>query len=287
MTKGIVLAGGLGTRLFPSTLAINKHLLTIYDKPMIYYPLSVLMLAGIKEILIISTSEDLYNFKKLFKDGRDLGISIKYKAQPKPEGIAQAFILGEEFIGNDNVTLILGDNIFYGQGLIHLLKKTIKKSNKSSVYVTRVSDPKSFAVVQFDKSNKVIGIEEKPSKPNSNFVVTGLYFYTNEVIKIAKKIKPSDRNELEITSVNLEYLNKGLLDVVILGRGYSWLDTGTHEGLNNASNFVQTIEKRQGIKIACLEEISFNNGWITKKQIKKVAESFKKSDYGRYLYSLI
>ncbi len=284
--KGIILAGGSGTRLYPLTKEIVKQLLPIYDKPMIYYPLSVLMLAGIKEILIISTPKDLPKFKALFGDGSKLGLKLSYKEQPSPDGLAQAFILGEEFIGSDDVCLILGDNIFYGEGLVELLrdsKKMVESEKKSVVFGYYVSDPNRYGVAEFDSNGNVISIEEKPKKPKSNYAVTGLYFYTNDVVKIAKSIKPSDRGELEITSVNEEYLKRGKLKVELMGRGYAWLDTGTHESLLEASNFIQTIEKRQGLKVACIEEIAYEMGYITKDEVLELAKSLIKSQYGKYL----
>lgn len=285
--KGIILAGGNGTRLYPVTIPICKQLLPIYDKPMIYYPLSVLMLAGIKEILIVSTPEDIPSFKKLFDDGSKWGLNISYKIQPSPDGLAQAFILGEDFIGQDNVCLILGDNIFYGPNFSMLLKRAASLNEGAVIFGYQVKDPERFGVVEFDKDKKVISIEEKPKNPKSHFAVTGLYFYDNEVIDIAKKVKPSHRGELEITSVNEEYLKRNKLKVELLGRGYAWLDTGTHESLITAGQFVQTIENRQGYKIACLEEIAYNNGWIDDKQILEMAKLFKKTDYGAYLRGLL
>ncbi|QED36507.1 glucose-1-phosphate thymidylyltransferase RfbA [Antarcticibacterium arcticum] len=284
--KGIILAGGTGTRLYPITKGISKQLLAIYDKPMIYYPLSVLMLAGIREILIISTPEDLPNFEKLLGDGRRLGMEFSYKAQPSPDGLAQAFILGEEFLGDEDVCLILGDNIFFGQGFGELLKrvvKNIKEQNKATVFGYYVQDPGRYGVVDFNKDGKVLSIQEKPASPKSNFAVTGLYFYPNSVVQIAKKIKPSQRGELEITTVNKSYLDRGLLNVELLGRGYAWLDTGTHDSMLEASNFIQTIEKRQGLKIACLEEIAWRKGYITKEEIQQIALEYKNNEYGDYL----
>ena len=285
--KGIVLAGGSGTRLYPVTIPICKQLLPIYDKPMVYYPLSVLMLAGIKEILIISTSEDIPSFEKLFGDGSKWGLHISYKIQPSPDGLAQAFILGEEFIGEDNVCLILGDNIFYGPNFSNLLKKAASLNEGAVIFGYQVKDPERFGVVEFEKDKKVISIEEKPKNPKSHFAVTGLYFYDNEVINIAKNVKPSSRGELEITSVNEEYLKRNKLKVELLGRGYAWLDTGTHESLITAGQFVQTIENRQGYKIACLEEIAYNNGWIDDKQVLEIAKQLQKTDYGAYLKGLL
>jgi len=284
--KGIVLAGGSGTRLHPITKGVSKQMLPIYDKPMIYYPISVLMLAGIKEILIISTPDDLPNFEKLLGDGSDLGISFTYKVQPSPDGLAQAFIIGEEFIGTDDVCLVLGDNIFYGQGLTKILqsaRKNVEEKRKSTVFGYYVNDPERYGVAEFDQNGDVVSIEEKPSHPKSNFAVVGLYFYPNDVIEVAKNIKPSDRGELEITTVNEEFMNRNELKVELLGRGFAWLDTGTHDSLLEAGSFIQTIEKRQGLKVACLEEIAFESGFITSEKVMELAQSLSKTGYGQYL----
>ena len=286
--KGIILAGGSGTRLYPITKGISKQLLPVYDKPMIYYPLSVLMLSGIRDILIISTPEDLPNFEKLLGDGSEIGIKLSYKEQPSPDGLAQAFIIGEEFIGTDNVCLVLGDNIFYGYGFSGMLQNAIKNVSeaKSTVFGYYVNDPERYGVAEFDTKGNVISIEEKPTDPKSNFAVVGLYFYTNDVVEIAKKIKPSHRGELEITSINQEYLKQQNLKVELLGRGFAWLDTGTHDSLMEAGQFIETIEKRQGLKVACLEEIAFRMKYIDKSQLKKLAEPLKKNGYGQYLLKL-
>lgn len=284
--KGIILAGGSGTRLYPLTQIVSKQLLPIYDKPMIYYPLSVLMLAGIREILIISTPQDINKFEQMLGDGSKYGITLSYTVQPYPEGIAQAFIIAEEFIGNDNVALILGDNIFYGHGLTELLEKAVKKTRGATVFGYYVNDPERFGVVEFDSKKHVIDIMEKPKEPKSNYAVTGLYFYDKRVIEIAKNIKPSNRGELEITDINKEYLEMGELEVELLGRGYAWLDTGTHESLLEAGQFIETIEKRQSLKVACLEEIAFKKKYITKQQLLKIANSVKENQYSRYLLSV-
>jgi len=284
--KGIILAGGSGTRLYPLTQEVIKQLLPVYDKPMIYYPLSVLMLAGIEEILIISTPEVLPQFKSLFGDGSHLGIKLSYKEQPSPDGLAQAFILGEEFIGDDDVCLILGDNIYHGHGLPQMLQhaqKSLQEEKKSVIFGYYVTDPERYGVAEFDENGKVISLEEKPEKPKSNYAVTGLYFYTNDVIEIAKNIKPSHRGELEITDVNKVYLEKDALQVELMGRGFAWLDTGTHESLLEASNFIQTIENRQGLKVSCIEEIAYEMGYIGKEALIKLAQPLKKNQYGQYL----
>ena len=284
--KGIVLAGGSGTRLYPITKGVSKQLLSIYDKPMIYYPISVLMLSGIREILIISTPEDLPNFKKLLGSGSEIGLSFQYIEQPSPDGLAQAFILGEDFIGTDDVCLVLGDNIFYGRGFSKLLQDSVKTTSvnkKATVFGYYVTDPENFGVVQFDKNNKAISIEEKPTSPKSNYAVVGLYYYPNDVIKISKLIKPSPRGELEISSVNEVFLNKGDINVKIMGRGFTWLDTGTHDSLLEASNFIHTIEKHSGLKVACLEEIAYKMNYIDSKQLEKLIAPLKKTGYGKYL----
>ncbi|EHH9772186.1 glucose-1-phosphate thymidylyltransferase [Listeria monocytogenes] len=285
--KGIILAGVSGTRLYPLTKAISKQMLPIYDKPMIYYPLSILMLAGIKDILIISTPEDTPRFEQLLADSDQLGINISYAVQEKPEGLAQAFIIAEDFIGDDSVSLILGDNIYYGQGLSKMLQRASAKKAGATVFGYHVNDPERFGVVEFDESMKAISIEEKPTEPKSNYAVTGLYFYDNRVVEIAKSIKPSERGELEITDVNKRYLELGELDVELMGRGFAWLDTGTHESLLEASTFIETIERRQNLKIACLEEIAYRMGYIDEAAVEKLAEPLKKNAYGQYLMKLI
>lgn len=288
--KGIILAGGSGTRLYPITKATSKQLLAVYDKPMIYYPLSVLMLTGIKEILIISTPSDLKNYKKLLGTGENLGISIEYAEQPKPEGLAQAFIIGETFIGNDPVCLVLGDNIFYGVGFRKLLqsaKEKVLSENKALIFSYYVNDPERYGVVEFNDKNEALSVEEKPTVPKSNYAIVGLYFYPNDVIKIAKQVKPSERGELEITSVNRSYLKKNNLDVEVLGRGFTWLDTGTNDSLLEASNFIQTIEKRQGLKVSCIEEIAYRMNFIDKAQLKKIVKPFLKTSYGNYINRLL
>ena len=287
--KGIILAGGSGTRLYPITKGVSKQLLPVYDKPMIYYPLSVLMLAGIQEILIISTPEDLPNFKKLLGNGQEIGLQLSYAAQPSPDGLAQAFVIGEEFIGTDDVCLVLGDNIFYGVGFSGMLQNARKNvaEGKSTVFGYYVNDPERYGVAEFDTKGNVISIEEKPNDPKSNFAVVGLYFYTNDVVQIAKNTQPSERGELEITSVNQSYLKQKTLKVELLGRGFAWLDTGTHDSLMDAGQFIETIEKRQGLKVACLEEIAYRMKYINAQQVRKLAEPLKKKGYGKYLLNLI
>ncbi|MCT8089469.1 glucose-1-phosphate thymidylyltransferase RfbA [Acinetobacter sp. C_4_1] len=286
-TKGIVLAGGSGTRLYPITKGVSKQLLPIYDKPMVYYPISVLMLAGIREILIISTPEDIGGFKRLLGDGAQFGIQLSYAVQASPDGLAQAFIIGEEFIGKSNVCLVLGDNIFYGQGFTPMVRKAVSRKTGATVFGYQVKDPERFGVVEFDENKRAISLEEKPKQPKSNFAVTGLYFYDNDVVEIAKKVKPSERGEVEITTVNQMYLERGDLNVELLGRGFAWLDTGTHSSLLEAAQFVETLEKRQGYKVACLEEIALNNGWMTQEQVLSIGQSMNKNDYGQYLISLV
>ncbi|MBP7919633.1 glucose-1-phosphate thymidylyltransferase RfbA [Macellibacteroides fermentans] len=288
--KGIVLAGGSGTRLYPITKGVSKQLLPIYDKPMVYYPVSVLMLAGIREILIISTPQDLPGFKRLLGDGSDFGVKFEYAEQPSPDGLAQAFIIGADFIGNDSVCLVLGDNIFYGQSFTRMLQSAVKdaeEANKATVFGYYVNDPERYGVAAFDKDGNVISIEEKPAHPKSNYAVVGLYFYPNKVVEVARNCKPSARGELEITTVNQEFLDQQMLKVQLLGRGFAWLDTGTHDSLFEASSFVEVIEKRQGLKIACLEEIAYKNGWITDKKLEEVAQPMRKNQYGDYLLKLL
>ncbi|MBP1670471.1 MAG: rmlA1 [Bacteroidetes bacterium] len=288
--KGIVLAGGSGTRLFPITKGVSKQLLPIFDKPMVYYPISVLMLAGIRDILIISTPSDLPGFKRLLGDGSDYGVRFEYAEQPSPDGLAQAFIIGEKFIGNDTACLVLGDNIFYGQSFISMLKEAViaaEEDEDASVFGYWVNDPERYGVAEFDKNGKVLSIEEKPKNPKSNYAVVGLYFYPNKVVEVAKRIKPSARGELEITTVNQEFLKEDRLKVQTLGRGFAWLDTGTHDSLSEASNFVEVIEKRTGLKIACLEEIAYNSGWINSDKMREIAQPMIKNQYGQYLLGLI
>ncbi|MAS50949.1 MAG: glucose-1-phosphate thymidylyltransferase [Chloroflexi bacterium] len=285
--KGIILAGGSGTRLHPITKGVSKQLLPIYDKPMIYYPLSVLMLSGIRDILIISTPTDLPHYKRLLGDGKQFGISLSYDEQPKPEGLAQAFLIGKQFIGKSNVALILGDNIFFGQHFSEKLSEATTVKSGATIFGYHVQNPESFGVLELDKSGKVIGVEEKPKKPKSNYAVTGLYFYDNDVVEIAETIKPSARGELEITDINSVYIDNGRINLCLLGRGFTWLDTGTHDSLLEASKFVQTVEMRQGLKIACLEEIAFNQGWITKDELSQQAELLSKTGYGKYLLSTL
>lgn len=284
--KGIILAGGSGTRLYPITKGVSKQLLPIYDKPMVYYPLSVLMLAGIRDILLISTPDDIGGFHRLLGDGSEFGIRLNYAVQPTPDGLAQAFIIGEEFIGTDSVCLVLGDNIFYGQGFSPMLRAAADRKQGATVFGYQVKDPERFGVVEFDEKKRAITIEEKPLKPKSNYAVTGLYFYDNDVVAMAKQVKPSERGELEITSINQAYLERGDLNVELLGRGFAWLDTGTHESLLEAAHFVETIEKRQGYKIACLEEIAYNNGWLHADNLQFIGQSLSKNSYGQYLLAL-
>lgn len=285
--KGIILAGGSGTRLYPITKGVSKQLLPIYDKPMVYYPLSVLMLAGIQDVLIITTPEDQAGFIRMLGDGSGFGVNLTYAVQPSPDGLAQAFIIGEEFIGNDSVCLVLGDNIFWGQGFTPILKHAANRQSGATVFGYQVNDPERFGVVEFDEKKKAISIEEKPKNPKSHFAVTGLYFYDNDVIEMAKEVKPSHRGELEITTINQMYMERGDLNVELLGRGFAWLDTGTHESLLEAAMFVETIEKRQGYKIACLEEISWRNGWLSNQQVMDTAKALSKNSYGQYLADLI
>ena len=285
--KGIVLAGGSGSRLFPVTISVSKQLLPIYDKPMIYYPISVLMLAGIREVLIISTPSDIGNYERLLGDGRKIGMNFSYAVQPEPKGLAQAFIVGEKFIASENVCLILGDNIFYGQGFGKKIEAVAKKENGATVFGYYVRNPQRYGVAEFDKNMKVVSLEEKPAIPKSNYAVTGLYFYDNQVIEIAKSLKPSARGELEITDVNSHYLKKGLLEMEILGRGFAWLDTGTHDSLLEASQYIETIQKRQGLKVACLEEIAFERGYISREQLRVLGEVLNQNQYGEYLLDFL
>ena len=285
--KGIILAGGSGTRLYPITKGVSKQLLPVYDKPMVYYPLSVLMIAGIQDVLIITTPEDQFGYVRMLGDGQEFGVNLFYAEQPSPDGLAQAFIIGEDFIGDDSVCLVLGDNIFWGQGFTSILKRAAGRNSGASVFGYQVKDPERFGVVAFDENQKAISLEEKPEKPKSNFAVTGLYFYDNDVVKMAKQVKPSHRGELEITAINQMYMERGDLNVELLGRGFAWLDTGTHESLLEAAMFVETIEKRQGYKIACLEEIAWNNGWLSNEQVIQTAKTLSKNSYGKYLMDLV
>lgn len=287
MTKGIVLAGGTGSRLYPTTLGTSKQLLPVYDKPMIYYPISVLMLAGIRDMLVITTPEDNASFRRLLGNGSDFGVNIEYAIQPSPDGLAQAFLIGEEFIGDDSVCLVLGDNIFYGQHFSQMLKEAAEREHGATVFAYQVKDPERFGVVEFDENKRALSIEEKPSKPKSDYAVTGLYFYDNRVVEMAKQVKPSARGELEITALNEMYLQDGSLNVQVLGRGFAWLDTGTHESLHDAAAFVRTIQNVQNLQVACLEEIAWRNGWLSSDQIRALAEPMRHNEYGQYLLRLV